>query len=85
MVSRRIWLKCFRCHQTAVLSLLQLGLNFLLNSWCGYIWLHPDVDEEDCDEDAAPADEEDDEGEEDEEEENEEEEDDDLSGEVGWE
>lgn len=45
-------------------------------------WFHPDIDEEEYDEDAAPGDEEEEEGEEDEEE-NEEEEEDDLSGEVG--
>lgn len=43
--------------------------------------LHPDVDDEEYDEDAAPGDEEEEEGE-DEEEENEEEEEEDLSGEV---
>lgn len=45
---------------------------------------HPDVDDEEYDEDAAPGDEEEEEGE-DEEEENEEEEEEDLSGEVRWE
>lgn len=50
--------------------------------WLTVVCFHPDVDEEDYDEDAAPGDEEEEEGEEDEEE-NEEEEEEDLSGEVG--
>lgn len=59
----------------ASFALLAFGL-IINQQWC-----HPDVDEEEYDEDAAPGDEDEEEGEEDEEE-NEEEEEEDLSGEV---
>lgn len=60
-----------------------VGVWTFVQQLTNYIF-HPDVDEEEYDEDAAPGEEEEEEGEEDEEE-NEEEEEEDLSGEVGGE